>query len=722
MRVGEKQTLRFGPFELDPQIGQLRKNGVGLKLHGQPVQILEILLEKPGQLVTREEIRQRLWASDTFVDFDHSLNSAIKKLRQGLGDEADTPRYVETLPKRGYRFIGEVVHEETKPEPKPDTQEPAAVAVLPLRQFDLRPQSRMLRRKRIAIAAALGLLVTASGAAVYSVLKPEPQPRIVGSHILTKTGNLKAFITRPFADRGTVYFSEERPSGPVWLGVPAEGGEISAGPAVNGFLRDISRDGSQLLSETYDSKRKQVDIWAQSAPSGTPRLVVQDGFAEQWSTDGRSIFFLRFGKDNRTELYHANADGTGVKRLAAVPDMEYPHLSPDGAHIRLTDGSSSAFTLAEIGADGSNPHPIFEGRKDAFGGSWTPDGRYYFFTGWDGDRWSLWAASEVRHWLKKAEASRPYPLTYGPMSIGNPAISSDGKQLYAIGMERHGELSVYDSKAGKFVPYLGGISVCYVDFSRDGQWITYVSYPEGTLWRSRIDGSERRQLTAPPIAVVNPRWSPDGKLIAFTDLSNGDRRKMSDDTPSRIYVISADGGGPELLLAGYFGDPTWSPDGSSIAYSYSPVSIGLPGAEVRILDLQTQKSTAVPGSRDMWSPRWSPDGKYLIALLSYPPRKLMLFNVASNTWEELASGENFAWPSWSRDSKFVYAQDGNSLVRVAISDHKKEQITSLQGFRGTAYIMDKWNQGWFGLAPDSRPITTRDTGVEEMYAFDLEYK
>ena len=108
MPVGEKHTFRFGPFELDTQCGQLRKDGVGLKLQGQPIQILEILLEKPGQLVTREEIRQRLWTSDTFVDFDHSLNTAVKKLRQTLGDEADTPRYIETLPKRGYRFIGEV--------------------------------------------------------------------------------------------------------------------------------------------------------------------------------------------------------------------------------------------------------------------------------------------------------------------------------------------------------------------------------------------------------------------------------------------------------------------------------------------------------------------------------------------------------------------------------------------------------------------------------------
>jgi DNA-binding winged helix-turn-helix (wHTH) protein len=101
MPVGEKQTYRFGTFELDTQCGQLRRDGVGLKLQGQPVQILEILLEHPGRLVTREELRKRLWASDTFVDFDHSLNTAIKKLRQAVGDEADTPRYVETLPRRG---------------------------------------------------------------------------------------------------------------------------------------------------------------------------------------------------------------------------------------------------------------------------------------------------------------------------------------------------------------------------------------------------------------------------------------------------------------------------------------------------------------------------------------------------------------------------------------------------------------------------------------------
>jgi len=222
--------------------------------------------------------------------------------------------------------------------------------------------------------------------------------------------------------------------------------------------------------------------------------------------------------------------------------------------------------------------------------------------------------------------------------------------------------------------------------------------------------------------VINPRWSPDGKMIAFWDGSNGGRRQMTYMNPGRIYAVSADGGGPVLLLAGNIGDPTWSPDGRSIAYHY----FASPVFEVRVLDLQSQKSTTVPGSQGIWSPRWSPDGKYLVALGAEWPnvqRKLMLFSFASNAWVDLASAHDFfGWPCWSRDSKFVYAADGRSLVRIAIADHKKEGIASLEGFRATSYYFDRTGYYWVGLTPDDRLLTTRDTGIEEIYAFDLEYK
>jgi Tol biopolymer transport system component/DNA-binding winged helix-turn-helix (wHTH) protein len=720
MPVGEKHTFRFGPFELDTQCGQLRKDGVGLKLQGQPVQILEILLEKPGQLVTREDIRQRLWTSDTFVDFDHSLNTAVKKLRQTLGDEADTPHYIETLPKRGYRFIGAVEREEPKrEEPKVATLDPPPVAVVAAERIEL-PQhvkgKRPLRRRSIAAISAAALLAVAG----YWFATPPPQPRIVNSRVLTKTGYPKRANLPLLVDRGSLYFSELRPSGVVYQQVPVTGGEASSVLRPNVFLSDISRDGSEMLWWVdTDPASMKSDTWVQPVPNGTPRLIVKDARWAIWSADGHSIFFTR---NHDKELYRANVDGTGVERLATVPAFGNSRLSPDGSRIRFTGdfpGAFPEFPLWEVGADGSNPHHILSGYQDVWGGSWSADGKYYFFTAWDGDRSSLWAVSEADHWWKKANESPPQQLTFGPMSIGSPAISNDGKQLYAVGTERRGELSAYDSKSGKFRQYLGGESICMVDFSRDGQWIAYVTYPEGTLWRGRIDGSERRQLTVPPLAVINPRWSPDGKMIVFSDASNGDRRKMTYLGPGRIYAVSADGGGPVLLLAGYVGDSSWSPDGRSIAYGTFASS----AFEVRVLDLQSQKSTTVPGSQGVWSPRWSPDGKYLAAI-GGQWRKLMLFSFASHAWVELDSTRDwgFGWPCWSRDSKFVYVQDGDSLVRIAIADHKKEQIVSLAGFRATSYYFDRIGYCWFGLTPDGRPLTTRDTGIQEIYAFDLEYK
>ena len=720
MPVGEKHTFRFGPFELDTQCGQLRKDGVGLKLQGQPIQILEILLEKPGQLVTREEIRQRLWTSDTFVDFDHSLNTAVKKLRQTLGDEAETPRYIETLPKRGYRFIGDVEREEAKEE----TRE-KAVAVLPIGPLAPRHSSKMRRWRRVVVGSVLAL-VLATGAAVYLALKPEPQPRIVGSHALTKTGKAKLWLAKPIVDRGYIYFQELGPLSPSGellgsgtLRVPVAGGEVSATPVAKGNVTDISRSGSFLLDLPDDQVKVQRDVWMQSPSDEVPRLIVKNGWQAIWSVDARQIFFVR-GKRSESQLYRANADGTEVERLATVPKVVWgPHLTPDPNSVRFL-ASIPRDSFWEVGSDGSNPRSV--GGIAGFGGSWSPDGKHYFFASWDGERWSLFSKFEAHHWWDKGSGAPPQQLTFGPLSIGIPAISSNGKRLYAVGMERHGELSVYDSRSHTFVPYLGGISGCFVDFSRDGQWMTYVSYPEGMLWRSRIDGTERIQLTTAPLDAFNPRWSPDGKLIAFHNPSGG----------GRIYVISADGGAPLLLRSGqeltqpegYLGatDPTWSAEGKSLAFTVQSAS----EHDLRILDLGTQKSTAVPGSEGMWSSRWSPDGKYLVAVLSWPPRKLMLFNFASKTWEELASGLGFGWPSWSRDSKFVYAdelgEDGDSMVRIAISDHKREKVASLQGFRSTAYVQDKWDQGWFGVAPDGRPITTRNAGLSDLYAFDLEYK
>jgi Tol biopolymer transport system component/DNA-binding winged helix-turn-helix (wHTH) protein len=712
---GQNQTVRFGPFELDIQIGELRKNNTRLKLQGQPIQILEMLVAKPGELVTREEIQQRLWPVDTFVDFDHSLNTAVKKLRQALGDEVDAPRYIDTLPKRGYRFLGEVS--------SPIPVVPPDPTVLP---------PKKLRWRQVLASCAIALLATAGGL-IYLVSRPPPLPRITGSHLLVKNAYPKVEVGRagPLTDGKSLYFQETRPAGLTTLQVPVAGGEVSEIPAVKGWLRDISRDGSEMLfsAEQDPSQNRSspdYNVWTQPLPAGPPRLIVKGAGWPIWTQDGRGIFFVR---NRDTELYRANADGGDVQRLASLPGFYSPHLSPDGSLIRFVAADSAPrFRMWEVGSDGSNLHPVLAGFKYIFGGSWSLDGKVYFFSAWDGDRYNLWAVRDERSWWKwpwwRKTSPVPQPLTFGPASIGPPSTSKDGRQIYASGVEHRGELSVYDPGARKFIPYLGGISVCYVDFSRNGQWMAYVSYPEGTLWRSKLDGSEKRQLTSPSMAVMNPRWSPDGKLIAFTDLANGDRSQMDETTPPRVYVVSADGGSPGLLLAGNPNEPTWSPDGKRIAYAAGRDV----ARSVKILDIDAQTSTEVRGSEGMWSPRWSPDGRYLLAFVGDTGRgdaeKLAFFSFATRTWRELNADTGFSWDSWSHDSKFVYVGDGDSLIRIDVANLKRQQVASVSGFKGVAYGMDQWagGAGWFGLTPDDKPISTRDIGIEGIYAFDLEYK
>jgi Tol biopolymer transport system component len=653
------------------------------------------------------------------VDFDHSLNTAVKKLREALGDEAGKPQYIETLPKRGYRFIGEVGAEDAAREdhiaPSVAADDVVRQVVTTLADAAVAAHAESRRRVRRALwGVTISLAVLIAGNEVVPwLMQPFPVPRIVSSRALTRTGYRKAVRqARPVTDGVSVYFQENRPAGLATLQVRLGGGEpseISVSKLNYGSLRDISPDGSSLLLSALAPETRQWDTWIQPLPTGPARLIVRDARWPSWSPDGSSILFAR---NTDHDLYRANADGTDIRRLAGFPDITGLAISPDGKRIRF-----AVLPLGELwesGADGSNLHRILPKLEGGIG-NWSRDGRYYFFALWGGDRSDLWVLREPRHWWQTT-ASAPIRLTFGPMSIGEPTVSRDGRQLLAVGVERHGELSVYDRKSGQFIPYLGGIPACYVDFSKDGKWIAYVSYPEGSLWRSRIDGSERRQLTTAPLAVLNPRWSPDGKLIAFTDYSNGDRRNLFLGAQHRIYMVSADGGAPMLLLAGNLGDPTWSPDGRSIAYDYNTAAT----PEVRILDLQTQGSKTVPGSQGLWSPRWSPDGKHLAAL-GAPPVRLGIFSFATEKWETTPGGY-YSWPAWSHDGKFVYAlnQEGVSLVRFNVTDYRMEQVASLKGFRYTAYFW--WNDGWFGLTPDDRPITTRDTGIEEVYAFDLEYE
>jgi Tol biopolymer transport system component len=377
-------------------------------------------------------------------------------------------------------------------------------------------------------------------------------------------------------------------------------------------------------------------------------------------------------------------------------------------------GTSSIW---EVGADGNNLHRLLEGwNKPAAEccGNWTVDGNYYVFESTRNGAASIWALREGAGILRK-RLGDPVLLTAGPINYLSPVPSLDGKKIFVIGHQPRGELIRYDLKTGQFVPYLSGISAVGVSFSSDGKWIAYVTFPEGTLWRMRMDGSERLQLTFPPLLAYESYWSPDGKRIAFIGTEPG--------RSWQVYVVPVEGGTPRMLSpeGRNHTDPSWSPDGLSLAFGAFPGAQTDIASGIFILDLKTNRLSKVVGSERMFSPRWSPDGRYINAQTS-DDLKQTLFDFKTQKWQELTGGGPIGYPNWSRDGKYIYYDAGTGdqagFYRVRVSDHKVERIVSLKDIRRAA--SGSSFGAWAGLAPDDSPLLLRDTGTQEIYALDVD--
>jgi Tol biopolymer transport system component len=376
-------------------------------------------------------------------------------------------------------------------------------------------------------------------------------------------------------------------------------------------------------------------------------------------------------------------------------------------------------------ANGTNSHPLFPDWKESSFqrcGNWSPDGDYYYFLAGRGNAQAIWVMPERRSIFRRAAAG-PSRLTSGPLRFNSPIVSSDGKRLFVLGEEPRVELQRYDLQARRFDSYLPGLSAGPVDFSRDRKWIAYVSYPDMTLWRSRVDGSDKMQLTFPPVRAYGPRWSPDGSQIVFTDVRF--------DSPWKIYLLSPSGGSPEVLTQTNTNevDATWTPDGKSIVFTKTDKIAFLNNANVAIyrLDLKTRRVSSIPDSDGIYSPRVSPDGRYISALTFHETNvtlgqtKLMLFDTNTNRWSSLVEGGHFGYTEWSHDGKYVYMRNirggAAELVRVRIKDRVLEHVLSLKDFPQ----LDDGFASWIGLTPDDAPLLMRDRSVQEIYALDLRF-
>lgn len=726
--VDNPKIIRFGLFEVDLDTRELRKSGFRIKLQGQPFQILTMLLARPGAIVTREELQKNLWPSDTFVDFDLSLNSAVKKLRQALNDDAENPRFVETLYRRGYRFIGPVegpagiepIQSLENGRGSADAGSPPA-ADAGLSASALAASLPAQKIRRVYLTAAVLFSVVALLAIVFSWLRaPLLPPRVLSTTQLTSDNRPKDHVE---TDGPRVYFGETLNERALLSQVSASGGEISqiATPFANSFLHAVSPLRSELLVDSGNGGilgPGQAAAWIVPIPAGSPRRLSDFLInAATWSRDGQQ---LAYSRDH--DIYLARWDGTQSHKLITTADICTDlQFSPDAKHLRFTASSLDfRFSLWEVGIDGSGLRQLLPGLHQDLGvccGRWSADGNYYFFVAFHSGRSDIWSLRE-RAGIFRPSSSDPLPITTGPLAYFSPAPALAGDRLFVIGEQQRAQLERLDAKSQQFVPFLNGISAGETDFSRDGNWVTYVSYPDQLLWRSRSDGSEKLQLTYAPVNVATPRWSPDGRQIAYSCGLPGE-------TP-KACIVSADGGVTEEVQIGSQNspdDPQWSPDGSLILALYPPglASTKPQDYSVGQFDLQAKKMTTLPGSEGMLAPRWSPDGRY-ISTFSADDKKAMLLELSTGRWSELATGTILLYPNWSVDSKYEYLEDlgadGPEIDRVSVATRKKERVVVLKGI--SRVPMEDSGAPWNGLAPDGSPLIMRDVGNRELFSLELQ--
>ena len=691
------QKLRFDVYEVDPRAGELHKHGFRVPLEDRPFRALLILLQQAPQVVTREELQKQLWAADVFIDFDHGLNKAIGKIRRALNDSADKPRFVETVGRRGYRFIA--------PLTPTDEQETRITLVTAVSEaHEIKP--RGLRSLTLAAVATAALLVLA-----FLFRPVSPKPRIVRIAQVTKSG--EAWPLEPMATDGPRLFYQGLSknlsgdeSAENWRvkQVLLNGNEESVIAGTSGRyhairIRGLSPDDTEFLALS-----KVGEDWVASTlpvVGGSARrlgdLIADDA---AWSHDGSTLAYSR-GR----QLFLANPDGTGARVLATVGgDIAYLGWSPDDHRLGFTVMTERQ-ALWEVGVNGRGLHerPLnLPGNAMECCGMWTPDGRYYVFRSRREGASNLWAFEEKSEWWRRTNRD-PVQLTFGPMHYYQPLASRNGKTIFAIGLLPSGELVRYDVKQRAFVPFLPGVSADHLAFSRDGQWITYVTLPERSLWRARSDGSEQFQLTFPPLQVDSrPHWSADGKRVVFAAKRPGELL--------RIYTAVVDEGVPRPVAveAQSQATPDWMPGDESLIYGRYP---GIDDPSVIALyrfDFRTQRIEKIPGTDGLYNPLWSPDGNKLVAVDALSEG---LFAVDMKTGKRSQLSSSVVYPVWSADSQYLYfAGRPYGISRVRLLDGKEEKVLDVP-FRAASAS--------FGLAPDGSPVILREHGYYDVFSLSL---
>ena len=748
----QAEKVTFGQFEVDLQTGELWRGSRRIRCQPQPFRTLCALLERPGELVSREELQQVIWGADTPADLDHSLGIAINKLRDALGDSAENPRFVETLSRRGYRFVAPVavtlkkengalrpeLEAEAEAGGDPGVREgeaaagslagTAGVAAAPMVSPAapvvsaaapvVSPAGPVGARWRLA-ALALVLLGGGAGFLLAHVDGPRrTEPVRVGQitdndSIFPGVPSMESFPVIA-SDGGRLYSSILDNGATEIASIDPESGAMQPlvlpTELVNPTLSDISPDGARLLVRSHPSSNSEQPLWIVPRDGGSA-LRVGNVLAHDavWMPDGESVLYAT---GDELDVVRP-ADGS-TSRFAKLPGRGFRmRWSPDGRLLRLTllDPLSHTSALWQI-ANGGRPAPLLAGWTSPASeccGVWTSDGKYFVFQS------SHEAGSDL--WVLRGEhGGSPEKLTNGPLFYTAPAAEHGTHRVYFVGLDTRSQLQRFDGALGRFVQETGFLSgAMRASESPDRQWVVWTDGAGGHLWRARArDGSEKVQLTTGTLQVFLAQWSPDSRQLMMMARKPG--------KSWQLFLMSADGGLAEPVLREKRNeaDPTWSPDGREIAFGRTSDLMGREEGpkEIEVLNLATHTVTALPGSEGLFSPRWSPDGRW-IAALTLGEQRLMVYDTEKRVWRKVRGDLRAADPVWAPDGSGLYIHEAFSnpqtIDRISIPNDAITRIASLTG----PLVSGKEDYVFVGLTRDDAPLVRVRTATGNLYTLAL---
>jgi Tol biopolymer transport system component len=543
-------------------------------------------------------------------------------------------------------------------------------------------------------------------------------PQITGQQQLTENGEEKQGL---LTDGRNLYFGQEQNGWFALAKMPVGRGatNILWAPSANVLPVDLSPDGSHLLAFTYrgqEETEKEREMWIVPLAGGEPRRLTNiKVHSAAWAPDGKSI---AFAVGNRIDLI--SVDGTALREIGsfgAIPDAL--HWSENGQHLRflLQDTATQKLSCWEfISSDGmrtttlrSMPSPM-----ESYW-AWTrapgKDSSLVLGSGlYPGDI-SLWFIHYGKSWWEPQIQTSKIPLP----QTGASDIAFDRKTHRLLVLAEppfRNTFLRFDTRTQGFRQIFPGVSGTDLDYSRDGQWIVYATPRLDSIWISRTDGRDARQIVLPPSIIELPRWSPDGKQIAFMS--------KVPDRPWRIYITRLDTGATREASEGddNQGAPTWSPDERFLVYGNVKCQLTHTCAIHRI-DLSTGKVQTLPGSEGLFTARWSLDGRY-VAALNIDQHQLFLFDIGTQKWHKLADAIDSADLSWSRDSKYLYTTIRGAsprIVRIRAADGHQETVLDLRA--QDRFDLTEDDDLEFSLAPDDAVILHRQIHSNEVYAYDV---